>query len=63
MAKLTLNQLADLCKEIKANEAAGKLEDAHGTAEQRNALRKIPKQKAKAKAKEKVRTGDRNVER
>lgn len=63
MAKLTRKQLADLCKEIWEDEAAGKLEDAHGTAAQREAFRKILEEKAEAKAKATENAVDRSMER
>ena len=48
MPGLTAKEQADLFKEIRADEVAGKLEDAHGTAAQREAYRRILEEKAQA---------------
>lgn len=60
---LTAKELAELMKEIQADEAAGKLENAHGTPEQMAEYRKILEEKAKATAKAPEKVGDRGMER
>ena len=47
---LSAEEQTALFKEIRADEAAGKLEDAHGTAAQKEAWRKMLEEKAKAPA-------------
>ena len=48
MAKLTAEELAALFKEIRADTAAGKRENAHGTPAEKEAFQKILDGKTKA---------------
>jgi hypothetical protein len=59
MSGLTAKEQADLFKEIRADEAAGKLEDAHGTAAQKEAYRRILEEKAQAQVVDKEKGSER----
>jgi len=61
MKKLTAKEQAELFKEWREDEAAGKLPDAHGTREQKDALRKILDEQTNAPDADK--TQDRGMER